>query len=107
MTRLLIPAALIAATALAACGGASHSTATHHDPLNPTRSAGAPSSNAPADPQTPTKVEYVVTGTAPDGVDLMYRVGSKNISGPGQINGNATKVPWQGSVTFSSATKFY
>jgi len=49
----------------------------------------------------------VVTGTVPDGVDLMYRVGSKNISGPGQINGNATRLPWESSAPFNPATKFY
>ncbi|HET7013612.1 MAG TPA: hypothetical protein VFI65_06860 [Streptosporangiaceae bacterium] len=105
MTRLFIPAALIAATALTACGGASHSTASHHDSPS---AVSTPRPSTQADPQTPTKVEYIVTGTAADGTDLTYREGSKTVYGPGDIDGNRTKVPWQGSVPFvHSAKNFY
>ncbi len=103
MTRLLIPAALIGAAALTACGGASHSPAGHHDSPH-----SAPSSQAPADPKAPAKVEYVVTGTAPGGTDLMYRDGSKSVYGPGNVDGNHTRVPWRGAVPFVHSTRnFY
>lgn len=100
MTRLIIPVTLIAATVLTACTAhrPDSSSATHPATASPGTTAG---------PGGRPRVEFVVSGTAPAGVDLTYHAGSHFSNGPAQINGNATRVPWQGSVAFSPAAKFY
>jgi hypothetical protein len=106
VTRLLIPATLLMATLLTACGSAHHATAKHPDPPAGTHAAtGSPGPSAGAGAAQ--KIEFIVTGTAPDGVDVTYHAGSHFGSGPAQINGNATRVPWQGTVTFDPKSTFY
>ena len=59
--------------------------------------APAPSpSNTPA---SPTKVEFIVSGTAPDGIDITYGPSGSNFEGPSTLDGTATmSVPFDGSA---------
>lgn len=61
--------------------------------------ASAPSpSNTPA---SPTKVEFIVSGTAPDGIDITYGPSGTNLSGPSTLDGTATmSVPFDGSADY-------
>lgn len=61
--------------------------------------APAPSpSNTPA---APTKVEFIVSGTAPDGIDITYGPDGSQLSGPSTLDGTATmSVPFDGSANY-------
>lgn len=61
--------------------------------------APAPSpSNTPA---SPTKVEFIVSGTAPDGIDITYGPSGSNFEGPSTLDGTATmSVPFDGSADY-------
>jgi len=64
---------------------------------SPSAAAPAPS-NTPA---TPTKVEFIVSGTAPDGIDITYGPSGSNFSGPSTLDGTATmSVPFDGSAEY-------
>jgi hypothetical protein len=52
------------------------------------------------------QVELVVTGTAPEGVDIQYHAGPKPAQGPNQINGNATRLPWRYSAAYNPKAKY-
>jgi hypothetical protein len=52
-------------------------------------------------PATPTKVEFVVSGTAPDGINITYGPSGSNYAGPSTLNGTATmSVPFDGQASF-------
>lgn len=52
-------------------------------------------------PATPTKVEFVVSGTAPDGINITYGPSGSNYAGPSTLNGTATmSVPFDGQAEF-------
>lgn len=58
---------------------------------------------SPADtaPPTPTKVEFVVSGTAPDGIDITYGPSGSNFAGPSTLDGTVTEsVPFDGQASF-------
>lgn len=59
----------------------------------------APSpSNTPA---SPTKVEFIVSGTAPDGIDITYGPSGSSFQGPSTLDGTATmSVPFDGSASY-------
>ena len=61
--------------------------------------APAPSpSNTPA---SPTKVAFIVSGTAPDGIDITYGPSGSNFEGPSTLDGTATmSVPFDGSADY-------
>ena len=61
--------------------------------------AATPSpSNTPA---SPTKVEFIVSGTAPDGIDITYGPDGSQFSGPSTLDGTATmSVPFDGSADY-------
>jgi hypothetical protein len=125
-TRLLPVAAAV--LTLAACGGTSSTARTSAAP-GPHSSAAAAASLAAASascelhggtwtgaacytpspaptattlpPATPTKVEFVVSGTAPDGIDITYGPAGSNYSGPSSLDGTVTEsVPFDGQAEF-------
>ena len=50
---------------------------------------------------TPTKVEFVVSGTAPGGINITYGPAGSNFSGPQTLDGNATmSVPFDGQAEY-------
>jgi hypothetical protein len=61
--------------------------------------AATPSpSNTPA---SPTKVEFIVSGTATDGIDITYGPSGSNFDGPSTLDGTATmSVPFDGSAEY-------
>jgi hypothetical protein len=61
--------------------------------------AATPSpSNTPA---SPTKVEFIVSGTAPDGIDITYGPSGSSFQGPSTLDGTATmSVPFDGSADY-------
>jgi hypothetical protein len=60
-------------------------------------------------PSRPTRVRFIVTGSAPDGVDITYGSDSDNRSPRGGlgIDGSGTAVPWRGSVPFDGSAEYY
>jgi hypothetical protein len=66
--------------------------------LPPLASPSASASNTPA---PATKVEFIVSGTAPDGIDITYGPSGSNLSGPSTLDGTATmSVPFDGSADY-------
>jgi len=64
-------------------------------------SAAAPAVPASPTPAPPTKVEFIVSGTAPDGIDITYGPAGSNFSGPSTLDGTATmSVPFDGSADY-------
>jgi hypothetical protein len=53
-------------------------------------------------PAAPTKVEFVVSGSAPDGIDITYGPSGSNFAGPSTLDGTATM-----SVPFDSSASYY
>jgi hypothetical protein len=52
-------------------------------------------------PASPTKVEFIVSGTAPDGIDITYGPDGSQFSGPSTLDGTATmSVPFDGSAEY-------
>ena len=67
--------------------------------------AGAAAAPPPASspgPAPPTKVEFIVSGSAPDGIDITYGPSGTNLSGPSVLNGTATM-----TMTFDPSADFY
>jgi hypothetical protein len=64
-------------------------------------SAPAAASSSAA-PPPPTKVEFIVSGTAPDGIDITYGPSGSNLSGPSTLDGTATM-----SVPFNASAEYY
>jgi hypothetical protein len=115
------PSALItiAATALAAAGCASTTSSSTGPVPNPAASAAfssqaaaersaqaavssAEASAASPSPQAPTKVEFIVTGSAPDGIDITYGPSGSNFAGPSVLDGKAVM-----SVKFDPSASYY
>lgn len=72
-------------------------------------SVSAPVSSAPAPspsssgPAPATKVEFVVSGSAPDGIDITYGPSGTNLSGPSTLDGTVKMtVPFDGSASYYS-----
>jgi hypothetical protein len=61
----------------------------------------AASSPSPA-ALSPSKIEFVVSGTAPDGIDITYGPAGSSFSGPSALNGTVTL-----SVPFNSSAEYY
>jgi hypothetical protein len=53
-------------------------------------------------PQTPTKVEFIVSGSAPDGIDITYGPSGSNFAGPSTLHGKAVM-----SVKFDPDASYY
>lgn len=91
---------------VAALGGSSKPK--HPAAVAPTTAApvSTPTSHAPA---PPTKVEFVVTGSAPSGADITYGSDSDNrtVSGHLGVLGTGAAVPWHGSVKFDGSALYY
>jgi hypothetical protein len=47
-------------------------------------------------------VEFIVSGSAPDGIDITYGPGGTNLSGPSVLDGTATM-----TVTFDASASYY
>ena len=66
-------------------------------------SALASAEAATPTPASPTKVEFIVSGSAPDGIDITYGPSGSNLAGPSTLDGTATmSVPFDGSAEFYS-----
>jgi hypothetical protein len=68
-------------------------------------SAPAPGSAPPPaspTPPPPTKVEFIVSGSAPDGIQITYGPAGTQLSGPSVLNGTVTM-----SVPFDAAALYY
>lgn len=93
---------VIAAVVVSAVAAGSKGTAA--SPGSTAAAASAPATAAPssAAPPPPTKVEFVVSGSAPDGIDITYGPGGSNLSGPSVLDGTATM-----SVPFAASADFY
>ena len=116
MTARPRPAALLVAAALTlplAAGCAATSSTTGPDPaaVASAESAQAAKSSAEAavasaaaspSPQAPTKVEFIVTGSAPDGIDITYGPGGSEFAGPSVLDGKAVM-----SVKFDPSDSYY
>jgi hypothetical protein len=64
--------------------------------------SSALASAASPSPQAPTKVEFIVTGSAPDGVDITYGPSGSNFAGPSVLRGKAVM-----SVKFDPSASYY
>lgn len=66
--------------------------------------SGPASAAAPASPTPPppTKVEFIVSGSAPDGIDITYGPAGSNLSGPSVLDGTAKM-----TMTFDASTDYY
>ena len=53
-------------------------------------------------PQAPTKVEFIVTGSAPDGITITYGPSGSNFAGPSVLDGKAVM-----SVKFDPSASYY
>lgn len=100
-------AVAVLAVGLAGCSAATRTvtvreTATVTVTETVTAPAAAPATDAAAgSPSTPTKVEFVVSGTAPDGINITYGPSGSDFAGPSTLNGTATmSVPFDGSASF-------
>jgi hypothetical protein len=63
--------------------------------------ASAPAAASSAAPSLPTKVEFIVSGSAPDGIDITYGPGGTELSGPSTLDGTATMtVPFDASALY-------
>lgn len=52
-------------------------------------------------PASPTKVEFIVSGSAPDGIDITYGPSGSNFEGPSTLDGTATmSVPFDGTADY-------
>ena len=112
---LLIPAAAIAllaagcstastgpspaAKASAASAAASQSAAAIASQIAAQAAASAAATPTPA---TPTKVEFVVSGSAPEGIDITYGPSGSNFAGPSTLDGTARM-----SVPFDANADYY
>lgn len=113
------PTAIFAAAAALAVAGCASTTTSSSPVPNPAASASLASqaaaersaqaavssalaSAASPSPQTPTKVEFIVTGTAPDGIDITYGPSGSNFAGPTALNGKAVM-----SVKFDPSASYY
>ena len=65
-------------------------------------SASAPAAPASTAPPPPTKVEFIVSGSAPDGIDITYGSAGTNLSGPSVLDGTSTM-----SVPFDASASYY
>jgi hypothetical protein len=70
-------------------------------------SASAPASGSPPPPASPTpppptKVEFIVSGSAPDGIQITYGPGGTQLSGPSVLDGTATM-----TVSFDANASYY
>jgi hypothetical protein len=63
--------------------------------------ANTASASLPA-PAAPTKVEFIVSGSAPDGIDITYGPSGSNLSGPSELDGTATM-----TVPFNPDADYY
>lgn len=113
------PTAIFAAAAVLAAAGCASTTTSSSPVPNPAASASLASqaaaqrsaqaaissalaSAASPSPQTPTKVEFIVTGTAPDGIDITYGPSGSNFAGPSVLDGKAVM-----SVKFDPSASYY
>jgi hypothetical protein len=64
--------------------------------------SGSPPPPASPTPPPPTKVEFIVSGSAPDGIDITYGPGGTQLSGPSVLDGKATT-----SVAFDPGASYY
>ena len=113
---LLIPLAAITLLAAAGCSstgtGKAPDTAASASAARASASAVASAQSAIASalasataspsPVAPTKVEFIVSGSAPDGIDITYGPSGTNLSGPSSLDGKATM-----SVPFDAGASFY
>ena len=113
MNRKLAPPIALAAAALMAAACSSSATATGTSPAasasfasdaaaaSASAAAASPSAPFSQPPAAPTRVEFVVSGTAPDGIDITYGPAGSNLAGPSVLDGTATEsVPFDGSAEF-------
>ena len=64
-------------------------------------SCQAPAPSPSSTPASPTKVEFIVSGTAPDGIDITYGPSGSDFQGPSTLDGTATmSVPFDGSADY-------
>jgi hypothetical protein len=73
-----------------------------------TPAAAQPAATSAA-PKSPTRVRFVVTGSAPGGADITYGSNSDNRNAPGSLGplGTGAPVPWRGSVAFDGSALYY
>lgn len=67
-------------------------------------SASAPSAPAPSSsgPAPATRIEFIVSGSAPDGIDITYGPSGSDLSGPSSLDGTAKM-----SVPFDASADYY
>lgn len=101
---------IVAAVALSAgkTPAAPGSTAVRTTTPAATPAAAQPATTS-APPHSPTRVRFVVTGTAPGGADITYGSDSDNRNAPGTLGplGSGAAVPWHGSVPFDGSAQYY
>lgn len=99
LTGIIALIILIIAGSAAAAGGSHKASPAAASASAPAPSAPAPSSSGPA---PATKVEFLVSGSAPDGINITYGPSGSNLSGPSTLDGTATM-----SVPFDASAEYY
>lgn len=83
--------------------GAASATAVAAPPAAASASAFASAFAAPSPSAAPaTKVEFIVSGSTPNGIDITYGPSGTNLSGPTTLDGTVKE-----SVPFDSSAEFY
>lgn len=103
--------AVIIVAAVALSGGKTPAPAgsTAVSTTTPAATPAAQPAATSAPPHSPTRVRFVVTGTAPGGADITYGSDSDNRNAPGALGplGSGAAVPWRGSVPFDGSAQYY
>ena len=90
------PAAKASAASAAASQSASAAAIASQIAASAAQAAASPT------PATPTKVEFVVSGSAPEGIDITYGPSGSNFAGPSTLDGTARM-----SVPFDANADYY
>ena len=91
------PASASAASASAARASASNLASAQ----SAIASQAASQAAASPTPAAPTKVEFVVSGSAPDGIDITYGPSGSDFSGPSVLHGKAKmSVPFEADASY-------
>ncbi len=92
--------AIIAIITISNAGRSSDSTSS--GPAAAAAASAAPAAASSAAPSEPTKVGFIVSGSAPDGIDITYGPSGSDLSGPTALDGKATM-----SVPFDASASYY
>ena len=95
-----------------ACGSGSGSGSQQAQPVAAASSPAQAGQDAPATPdvvRTRTRIIFTVSGSAPQGADIMYGSDSDNRSPQGGLgfDGSGSAVPWSGSLRYRNGDLYY